>query len=285
MDPVRSQRETLQGDRLCMQCMQPLAGRTIEREPASGLLFVRCGECGTAAALFEYPTLSPWLPRIKSVLAASLVVTTVVAGLAMAGIATGFILGTAVECADLAGDALAAAPPPSGNTDDGNGNFPQRWSNAELPWLATGAGRTALADARWHPMIVLLLAAMLGLAGMLLFPFAAAAGIALTARKPLVRALFAALPIAIGGVLSAAMASIDSGGLAGGIGSWTEVAEAEHRGAYRLFIASTLAAWCAVVAMLGPSIAAGLARLVLPPRDRRLVAWLWEWRGKRVPNR
>jgi hypothetical protein len=39
------------------------------------------------------------------------------------------------------------------------------------------------------------------------------------------------------------------------------------------------------VALAGPSVAAGIARLILPPRDRALVGWLWEWRGKPIPRR
>ena len=33
-------RETLQGDRLCMQCLHPLRGRAIERDAGTGLLYV-----------------------------------------------------------------------------------------------------------------------------------------------------------------------------------------------------------------------------------------------------
>lgn len=278
-------RETLAGDRLCMRCLHPLAGRAIERDAQSGLLFVRCGECGTAAALFEYPTLAPWLGRLKSVVAGTLVVFALLTGLAMAGVATGFTIGTALECVDSAADALSASSIAAGNTDDGNGNFPGRWSSADTRWLATDAGRTALAETRWSPIVVLTLGAMLGLGGLLLMPMAVAAGVALTARATLVRAACAALPVALGGMLGAAIASIGSARFPGGAASWTQVVEDAHGPIYRLFIAAVLAGWCAIIAMLGPAIAAGLARLVLPPRDRRLVAWLWEWRGKRVPNR
>jgi len=48
-------RETVAGDRVCMQCLHPLAGSSIVREPETGLLYCRCVECGTAAALLEYP--------------------------------------------------------------------------------------------------------------------------------------------------------------------------------------------------------------------------------------
>ena len=155
-------RETLAGDRLCMRCLHPLAGRAIERDAQSGLLFVRCGECGTAAALFEYPTLAPWLGRLKSVVAGTLVVFALLTGLAMAGVATGFTIGTALECVDSAADALSASSIAAGNTDDGNGNFPGRWSSADTRWLATDAGRTALAETRWSPIVVLTLGARLG---------------------------------------------------------------------------------------------------------------------------
>ena len=63
-------RETVSGDRVCMQCLHPLAGSAIVREPETGLLYCRCVECGTAAAMLEYPTITPWIRRMKSVAAA-----------------------------------------------------------------------------------------------------------------------------------------------------------------------------------------------------------------------
>jgi hypothetical protein len=41
---------------------------------------------------------------------------------------------------------------------------------------------------------------------------------------------------------------------------------------------------CALCALIAPSVASVVFRAILPPRDRQLVAWIWEWRGKPVPR-
>lgn len=53
------------GDRLCARCGYTLRGQTIEREPHYGLLIARCSECGTPAALQEYPTLAATAGRLR----------------------------------------------------------------------------------------------------------------------------------------------------------------------------------------------------------------------------
>ncbi len=146
--PTNQPRETLQGDRLCAQCLQPLVGRTIEREPETGLLFVRCGECGTASALFEYPTATPWINRMKAVVASTLVFLILGIAIVIAASTGGFTAGAANEAGDCAGDALAAAYPSSNLNEKGTPAI-GRWSSADLPWLATPNGQAALASSRW----------------------------------------------------------------------------------------------------------------------------------------
>jgi hypothetical protein len=277
-------RETLAGDRLCMRCLHPLAGRAIERDGATGLLFVRCGECGTASALFEYPTLAPWLARLKSVIAGTLMIVAVAVVLAIGGTATGFTAGTLSESFASAASAVVrdwiVEQPDRENLNNGY------WSGCDARWLETEPGLIAMARARWAPQVLLTLASLMGLACVILTPFAAFAGIALAARSAFARAIYAALPAAAGSVLGAAIVTLGSTRiLAGSMQTWAEATAASHRVAYTAVILAILAGWCALVAAIGPSVAAGLARLILPPRDRRLVAWLWEWRGKRVPNR
>ena len=60
----------LSGDRLCAACCFNLSGQTIVREKHYGLLIVRCPECGTPAALQEYPLLGRWATRLGYVAAA-----------------------------------------------------------------------------------------------------------------------------------------------------------------------------------------------------------------------
>ncbi len=61
----------LVGDRACAKCHFNLAGQTIVRERHYGMLMVRCPECGTPAALQEYPLLGRWAARLGYVVAAS----------------------------------------------------------------------------------------------------------------------------------------------------------------------------------------------------------------------
>lgn len=59
----------LAGDRPCTRCGFNLHGQMIVREGHYGLLIVRCPECGTPAALQEYPALSNWTGRLRALFA------------------------------------------------------------------------------------------------------------------------------------------------------------------------------------------------------------------------
>ena len=61
----------LVGDRLCARCCFNLTGQTIVREPIYGMLVARCPECGTLAAIQEYPLLGRWANRITYVVGAA----------------------------------------------------------------------------------------------------------------------------------------------------------------------------------------------------------------------
>ncbi len=59
----------LVGDRACIKCHFNLAGQQILREKHYGMLMVRCPECGTPAALQEYPLLGRWATRFAYIMA------------------------------------------------------------------------------------------------------------------------------------------------------------------------------------------------------------------------
>ncbi|MFM2165156.1 MAG: hypothetical protein RL325_1593 [Planctomycetota bacterium] len=292
MEPVNapanpSPRETLQGDRLCMQCMHPLAGRAIEREPATGLHFVRCGECGTASALFDYPTAAPWLARMKMVVASTLVVFVILAGIVLAGAAGGFSAAVAAATSEEAGNELASAYSRSGAApkDDKATTF-SGWGTADDAWLETADGRAALAAARWSKGAAFLLLGIGALGTALATPPAVFLAIALMRLGVVRRAALVVLPALLGSVF-AGLYLHSYNRIFGGIGpgmNWRAVASVQHAWFYSTLACAWFTAWCAVLALVSPSIAALLARLVVPPRDRRLVAWIWEWRGKAVPR-
>lgn len=81
------------GDRICIQCHYNLVGQSIVREPHYGLPIVRCPECGTVAALQEYPLLGRWASRWGVVLAAFWLIIVLAAFLALPGLMLGFTYG------------------------------------------------------------------------------------------------------------------------------------------------------------------------------------------------
>ena len=91
-NPAEKRRVALvTGDRLCTSCGHNLVGHTVEREERYDLLIVRCTECGTVAAVQEYPGLGPWANRIRMAMALAWIVIVVGAipstGLLLAGLA------------------------------------------------------------------------------------------------------------------------------------------------------------------------------------------------------
>ena len=281
--PTTQPRETLQGDRLCAQCLHPLVGRTIEREPETGLLFVRCGECGTASALFEYPTATPWINRMKAVVASTLVFVLLAFSVAIAASTGGFTAGAANEAGDCAGDVLAAAYPSPALTEKGTPSM-GRWSAADLAWLETAEGKAALAASRWNTASFLYMALLGGLGAVIATPFMVFIAVSLSRHRPMRRVLLAMVPSLVGTSCALAIVNANSLILWSSGETWQSIAMRTHL----TFYLSTMWLWfnalAAVAALAGPALVAGVARLVLPPRDRRLMAWLWEWRGKPVPR-
>lgn len=58
----------ISGDRACINCGFNLYGQPIVREPHYGLIIARCPECGTPAALQEYPLLGRWARRFAALI-------------------------------------------------------------------------------------------------------------------------------------------------------------------------------------------------------------------------
>ena len=277
-------RETLQGDRLCMQCLHPLRGRAIERDAGTGLLYVRCGECATASALFEYPTATPWLNRAKSVIASTLAVTAIITMLALGGITGGFMAGASSEACDVASFELAMAFRSS--LDEQTKADPQiqsgNWTATYDQWLASPAGQDALANARFSVTTLVPFVLLTALGTAIATPFALFAGIALTRQGLLRRMVYAALPVALAAIVVWSLYS--ALGFRFPVNSWQQVAIDHYLAGYTALSTAWFLAFVAASSAAAPSIAAFIARTILPPRDRRLVAWLWEWRGKTVPR-
>lgn len=282
-------RDTLQGDRLCTQCLHPLVGRTVEREPQTGLLFVRCGECGTASALFEYPTATPWLNRIKAVAASTIVALALLASVALAAVSGGFLAGSVGNAMDGVARHIASEHRASVIKAGKDPDQQQQLSGyyADEDWLASDEGRTAVADARWTPNALTPLCLIAALGSALATPFVLLMGIGLMRCSPVRRVVFGALPVLVG-VVVGGMLFLTTVGIVGRMPSqsraWAEVANEAHAPFLILVVGAWFVALSAALLLIAPAVAAWLARTVLPPSDRRLVAWLWEWRGKPIPR-
>lgn len=277
-----AQRETLTGDRLCMHCLHPLAGRSIERDAGTGLLFVRCGECGAASALFEYPTVTPWINRIKAVAASTLAAFFLLAMIALTAVVGGFSGAASGVAPDEAAEVLAAEYRESTGANDQDG---WRFGTADEEWLGTDAGAAALASARWSFQPWIPTVAFSAVATALATPFALLLSMALLRHGPLRRMALVALPCLLGAAITLSVTALNSTLMGpGAVRSWTIVCAQAHGSFFALVAAAWTCIWCLAVALTGPAVAAAIARLVLPPRDRALVGWLWEWRGKPIPR-
>lgn len=276
--------ETLSGDRLCMQCTHPLVGSPVMREPQTGLLYVRCGECGTASALFEYPTVGPWLRRMKAVASGTLVALAIILVIVIGAICFGFAAGSAGAASEAAGQALIERYRLLGGVVDDATWQGTSWGTADGQWLGSAAGQAELARVGLStgPTIVLMGVNAIGV--LVLCPFVFMLGVALMRRSVIERMLFVALLIALGAGIAVALDPVILGGTVRGAPSWNEVALGQHGMTYSALSGAILAVAGMISAAIAPALAAGLARFILPPRDRRLVAWLWEWRGKTVPR-
>jgi len=279
-------RETLSGDRLCMQCLHPLAGRAIERDAQTGLLYVRCGECGTASALFEYPTGAPWLNRMKSVIATTLVASLFAVVVALGLITGGFTVAVSEnasgECATSVEKAYRQDP--LVKRDETSNLGP--WTEADLSWLATETGKSALAAARWD-IGVWMVYSPLALIGLVLAtPFAMLLGVIVMRRSRWSRLVVCALPAMMGCAFPLAIALLWTGGIRTfATPTWSQVTEAHYSLHFATLVSVLFIVTSAVIGLTSPAIVATICRFILPPRDRRLVAWVWEWRGKPVPKR
>lgn len=276
-------RETLEGDRLCAQCLHPLAGQTIERDQDTSLLYVRCGECGTASALFDYPTAVPWMNRLKATIVSTLAFIVLASAIAIAGITGGFTSGAATESVDQAAHTVVDAYPRPADT----GSKPKvasTWDPADETWLATAEGSAAMAAARWSGRGILELLLIGSLATTIVFPFLVLFAVSFCRQRPVKRALIALIPSVVG-TSAALILTLDDASLNWQTyRTWRNVASENHLAAHLWVLWSWFNAFTIVIALIGPTLVASIARLILPPRDRRLVAWLWEWRGKPVPR-
>lgn len=97
---------TLVGDRLCIKCGYNLVGQPILRESHYDMLIVRCPECATVASVQEYPLLGRWANRWAALLAGLWMLFLVVLWFGSAGALFGFAVGSAEVASETYGDRI-----------------------------------------------------------------------------------------------------------------------------------------------------------------------------------
>lgn len=294
-------------DRPCTRCGYNLIGQSIQREPHYGLLIARCPECGTAAALQEYPLLGRWAQRLGLLLAGGWVLLVV----ALIPATAGTLFGVTVEAADglsrgwgqmlnrlhvasiemqQARGADAPADPIAVAIDDRTFRVmpspviaagQNRWEDFDA-WLAV-QDRTALLAAAggsrrvigFGGVIHVLLAVVTG----------AIAGVVWSIVLPHVRR--SRLPLAMLPILA-----LEAAFLLAIHATWQEARQGWYQYAARsqigvaallpLFLLTSIAVLAGVV--VGRSIVRGLVRVLLPPRLRGALAGLWLCDGLPAPR-
>jgi len=153
-------------DRPCATCGFNLHGQTITREPHYDLPIARCPECGTVAALQEYPALNRWAARLAALLAAAWLAALILLFTATTFFTTLQTIGFIQAASDTPADVLAQAQADWIHTlaDDDrsilgitNRAYGNRWDPVEPQWpgaqhpgavLAAHGGTPALIDWR-----------------------------------------------------------------------------------------------------------------------------------------
>lgn len=282
-DAQRDERVSiLCGDRQCVGCAFNLSGQPVVREPHYRMLIVRCPECGTAAALQEYPALGKWAARWAAI-AAGLYLLVLLAGMfAAGGAGFGFCMASTDEAADSAGLAIAELQERDGIKPPGYGS-PTRsatsWDPIDPAWLAKqdlGALRRRVAP--W-PTAVIPQAAPFWTSGALVAVcFGVVASVALMGVSRWRLPLTTVAPAALAAFFCwQRWLEITSGG-----GMRTEANELAER-----MIGPTV--WGMTIALLmiamgvglviGRPVARGMVRALLPPRLAASFSALWTCDG------
>jgi hypothetical protein len=141
--PIQSSMPTPTGDsicadRACARCGFNLIGQQVLREGHYNMIVVRCPECGTMAALEEYPILSKWAGRWARLFAALWILLL----LGYAAGTTGSIYGLGFGSVAVASDQMSVILSQEYGEwiDDGQGGsqaqqYTMRWTTMDQGWI------------------------------------------------------------------------------------------------------------------------------------------------------
>jgi len=275
---------TLLADRPCSKCMFNLVGQSIVREKHYGLLVVRCPECGTVASLQEYPLLGRWANRWAAIAAAAWLLLAAAVSFGIAGIMLGFSMGTIettnyrlAELISKKHETHQAAAQMAQGVPQFQGSG---WWNIDAAWWDSLDKAALLNEAggwsgavQWWGLLIWVIGTLV------LFPLASVWAVAAAHRRGW-RLLLTYIPMVLIAVAFFCMAN-----LAGN--RWLNAGDL----AARMLWPITLPI-CAVFAVLplvmgatfGRTLARLLITLLLPPRLRVPLSFLWICDGKPPPK-
>jgi hypothetical protein len=145
---------TVVGDRLCIRCGFNLHGQPIVREPVYQLLIAQCPECGTPAALQEYPALGRWAGRWAALLAVAWLLILVGAIFVTGGTVAGMTHAAGESAARTLAVSLGerhqawlASPAGERRREQRSGWGYGAYSMLSQEWIETGEHRVVLHEA------------------------------------------------------------------------------------------------------------------------------------------
>jgi hypothetical protein len=294
--PSETRISTLVGDRLCIKCGYNLVGQPIFREEHYGMFIVRCPECATVASLQEYPLLGRWANRWASLLAGIWMLIIVALWLGSSAAIFGLSLGAAEVACERYSDELyqqfnawqAQSATPGGGgagtvtrtrgqvviVNNTFTNFSTWWAQQDpSALLAEAGGFFGGIDVWvwylwfWEAVVAIALGVMW-------------ATILLGRKRP--GLIVVAIMIMLGAASLSAIPLID---WLQEQPQWMYQASRSQIGPRALAISLAWGGACLVMGlMIGRPVTRGLMRLMLPPRLRSSLAFLWLADGKNPPG-
>lgn len=140
--------DQIRADRACAGCGFNLFGQSVTKEEHYGLAIARCPECGTVAALQQYPVMTHWVNRFRLIIGAIYVLILVGAFVASTAAISGFTFGaTNIASQNLAEHIAFQYGSWSSRQSNatGQGTAPAAWtyrySNLEQEFVETQLGQ------------------------------------------------------------------------------------------------------------------------------------------------
>ena len=273
----------LVGDRACIKCHFNLAGQQILREKHYGMLMVRCPECGTPATLQEYPLLGRWATRFGYLIAgawlASMILLISLAALALWGMSEALAQQLATpyttHVQKVWNEHINGTGPPNPYAYTNSQQNTQWWESVDKAQLFADAGgwRGAVSwGALWFTLDMLLVIGTIGAVLAVVMPHLKWKGWLLLAL------LIATLAGSFAWVSISMNQNVYS--YYGGVwNSWRQL--------YPILfpLSGTIAlAFLFIGLSTGRPLARALILLLLPPRLRGPLAFLWRADAKPLPR-